>query len=164
MLNKLIDVTTSDRIGEKEFSGICILHTSEVLMLLNFNEETAEFDGFSLLRNEDFEAYSEWEEEDFEEIKKDNSKALIGDINPEDYSTFELALKKRQSTLVAVFNDEDLDSYYVGRVEGLKDDMLTLHLINEEAEWIETISLSLSSIWYIGFGTTYENELMKNAL
>lgn len=163
MLNKLIDIQCSTRIDEREFSGICLLHNDDVLMFLNFNEETAQFDGFTLLRNEDFESYAEWEGEDFEDLKNDNSKELIGTINPDDYKTFELAIEKLKSTVVAVFDDEELDSYYVGKVEGLKDNQLSLKLISEEAEWMDSKSFDFDSIWYIGFDSEYEKQLMNDA-
>lgn len=163
MLNKLIEIKTSSRVGEKEYCGICILKNNDVLMLLNFNEETAQFEGFTLFRNDDVDSYYEWDEEDHKEIKLDNSKELISSIDPSEYSTFESALKKRQSTMICIFEDDDFDSYAVGKVEGVKDNTLTYLSIDTDAKWTDSISLSIDSIWYIGFDTEYENKLLKNA-
>ena len=81
MLNKNIDIKTSSRADEKEYFGLCIAYNEEILVLLNFNEETLVYDGFTIFRNFDVEFYREWDSVDFAKLKQDNSEALLNDID-----------------------------------------------------------------------------------
>lgn len=164
MLNKTIDIKTSPRIGGKEYSGICVVHNEQILMLLNFNEITALYDGFTIFRNDDIELYREWDSEDFTEREMDNSRVILNEIDLSVFKNFECSLEQLSSKLIAVFTEDELDSYYVGKIISIKDNILSLQLISKESEWINMIELDIDTIWYIGFDSSYETELMKDAL
>ncbi len=164
MLNKNIDIKTSSRADEKEYFGLCIAYNEEILVLLNFNEETSVYDGFTIFRNYDVEFYREWDSVDFAKLKQDNSEALLNDIDLSCIKSFESAFQYLNSKLIAVYTYNDLESYYVGKVESLIGNELSLQLITKEAEWIDFIKLNIESIWYIGFDSTYEKQLIKDAL
>ena len=163
MLNKTIDIKTSSRIGEKEYSGICIVHNEKICMLLNFNEETGVYDGFTILRNMDVEFYREWGTEDYAELIHDNSDAFLNELNVSDFHDFKSSLEQLDTKLIAVFIENDLDAYYVGKIESLKGDTLSLRLISKDAEWIDVVELDIEAIWYIGFDSTYEKKLLSLA-
>ncbi len=143
---------------------MCIVHNEEILVLLNFNKDTSIYDGFTIFRNDDVEFYREWDSEDFNELKQDNSKSLLNEIDLSDLRSFKSAFKLLDSKLIAVYTDSDLKSYYVGKVESQIDNELSLQLISEKAEWIDLIKLNIKSIWYIGFDSTYEKQLLKDAI
>lgn len=143
---------------------MCIVHNEEILVLLNFNRETSVYDGFTIFRNNDVEFYREWDTEDLAEIQLDNSKTLLNEIDLTGFISFESSLHQLDSKLTAVFTDDDFDSYYVGKIESINDNILSLQLISEKSEWLDLIELDIVTIWYVGFDSVYEKQLMKDAL
>jgi len=143
---------------------MCIVHNVEILVLLNFNKEISVYDGFTIFRNDDVEFYREWDTEDLAEIQLDNSKILLNEIDLTGFTSFESSLHQLDSKLIAVFTDDDFDSYYVGKIESINDNILSLQLISEKAEWLDLIELDIETIWYVGLDSVYEKQLMKDAL
>jgi hypothetical protein len=70
----------------------------------------------------------------------------------------------KDEELIAIFDESDDDSYYVGQIKSLTQKELEMKLLNEDAQWIETKKISIDKITYIGFGTSYEKELIRKTL
>ena len=159
----VIDIDTAPN-WDKVYSGICLIANSEIVLLLNFNDETSEFDGFSILKNKDFEKYRVWEKEDYAELKNDNSAELIKAINIESFSDLKSSLKNLMSELVAIYTYDDEESYFVGKILSINENSIELKLITKDSKWTDKEKIKLEKISYIGFRTSYETELIKNVL
>jgi len=159
---KIIDIDTAPN-TDNVYTGICLVANTEIVMLLNFNEETGEFDGFTIIKNEDFEQYREWEEEEYSEVKNDNSESLIAAIDVNDFPDMETAFRTLTSELVSIFTYDDEDSYWVGKVLSVTNQEVELHLMTEDAEWSDVVFVEFKDISYLGFATHYEKELKEKA-
>lgn len=60
---------------------MCLVANSEIIMLLNFDEDNGGFNGYTIVKNNDVEKYRTWEEDEYSELKNDNSKNLIANID-----------------------------------------------------------------------------------
>ena len=159
----IIDIDTAPN-WDKVYSGICLVATSEIIILLNFNDETAEFDGFSILKNKDFEKYRVWEKEDYAELKNDNSTEQLKNIEIGNFSDLKSSLKNLMSELIAVYTYDDEDSYFVGKIVSINDSSIELKLIDKKSKWTDNELIEFEDISYVGFRTSYESELIKNVL
>lgn len=156
---RIIDIDTAPNI-DNVYTGICLLANGEVVLLLNFNEEYGDFDGFTIIKNQDFELYREWEDSEYTEVRNDNSKDLIAGIDSNDFQDMKAAFKTLTGKLVSVFTYEDEDSYWVGKVLVVNDNSVELQLISENAEWTDQQVFLFSDISYLGFDTRYEKNLV----
>lgn len=159
----VIDIDTAPN-WDKVYSGICLVANSEIVLLLNFNEETAEFDGFTIVKNKDFEKYRVWEKEDYAELKNDNSTELLKGINIENFSDLKSSLKHLISELIAIYTYDDEDSYLVGKILSINDSSIELKLIDKDSKWTGKEKIKIEEISYVGFRTSYETKLIKNVL
>ncbi len=67
--------------GDEVFSGVCIKATSELMILVNFNPESFEYDGYIILPAKDAGDYRLWSDEELEEIANDISRIILGNWN-----------------------------------------------------------------------------------
>lgn len=150
---------------DEVYTGICIKENHEVFIFICFNEETKEYDGFAILRSQEIEKYRYWNNEELSEIKTDNHKDFLNKLPLDKMNSFHdclVALRERE--LIAIFTSDDNDSYYVGEIKNLSDSKVTLRLLSESSEWLDEKEIVIDDITYIGFDTSYENELIKNVL
>jgi len=148
------------------YSGICLKSNDDIFVFICFNEETKEFDGFAIIRNYEIDKYREWDREELNEIKNDNSSDFINKLPLEKMNNMLKCLTELENEkLIAIFNESDDDSYFVGRIENLSKNEVELKLLNEDSEWIGNEKVKIEEITYIGFRTSYEKELLnKNVL
>lgn len=148
------------------YSGICLKSNDDIFIFICFNEETKEFDGFAIIRNYEIDKYREWDKEELNEIKNDNSSDFINKLPLEKMNNmFECLTELENEKLIAIFDESDDDSYFVGRIENLSKNEVELKLLNEDSEWIGNEKVKIDEITYIGFRTSYETELLnKNVL
>lgn len=130
-------------------------------MLLSLDEENGEFDGFTIIPNKDVEKYRIWEEEDYSELKNDNSESLISTIDLNNFTDLKTSLKSLTSEFVSIFTYEDEDTFFVGEVLSVNNDSLELHLVSQDGKWLDNLTITLSDISYLGFYTSYEREIAK---
>ena len=159
----IIDIDLAPNVDDV-YTGKCLVANSEIVMLLNFDEENGEFDGFTIVKNSDIEKYRTWEEEDYAELKNDNSESLVANINLSDFTDLEKSLKSLVSEIVAIFAYDDEASFFVGKILWATNDSVELHLIDEDSNWAENEIIKLSDISYLGFDTEYEREIKKNVV
>ena len=151
---------------DEVYSGICLKSNDDIFIFICFNEETKEFDGFAIIRNYEIDKYREWDKEELNEIKNDNSSDFINKLPLEKMNNmFECLTELENEKLIAIFDESDDDSYFVGRIENLSKNKVELKLLNEDSEWIGNEKVKIDEITYIGFRTSYETELLnKNVL
>jgi hypothetical protein len=158
---KHIDIAL-DKQKEIVFSGIELYSNDEILVFINFNEESAEYDGYSVFRIKDIYAYSEWTQEDFDEVKKDNSWYFKNKLKINGEQSFKSILKRSSDLgLIAFFTDIADEDYYVGKLNSIKGDEVVFNLIDEDKDWMGIKKINIDEICYFGFATTYEIELMS---
>ena len=144
------------------YTGKCVVANSEIVMLLSFDEENGKFDGYTIVKNIDVEKYRTWEEEDYAELKNDNSESLLANINLNDFTDLEKSLKSLVSEVVSIFTYDNEDSFFVGKILWVTNDSVELHLIDEDSNWSENEIIKLNDISQLGFNTEYEREIKKN--
>ncbi|MEZ4936887.1 MAG: hypothetical protein R2799_04770 [Crocinitomicaceae bacterium] len=146
------------------YSGICLKQNDDITIMLSFDDMHGKYDGFLILRTEDIETYRDWDEDDFAEIKEDNSAEFKSLFPWEEMNTFHDCLSVLQGKgLVSIFEEEEIeDGFLVGKIEKLTEQSLDLFLISEDGEWLETEEVELDDIAMIGFGSHYEKELEGN--
>jgi hypothetical protein len=159
----IIDIDLAPNVDDV-YTGKCLIANSEIVMLLNFDEENGEFDGFTIVKNSDVEKYRTWEEEDYAELKNDNSESLIANIELSKFTDLESSLKSLNSKFVAVFTYDDEDDFFVGKVLSVNNDSVELYLVDEDSKWTDIEVVKFSDISYLGFDTEYEREIQKNVV
>lgn len=149
---------------DKIYCGICLLINDQAILMLNFNDESGEFDGYTLLKSDDLSKYRIWELDEYSELKNDNREQFLSIVNIEDYSDLKTAFSNLTDELISIFTYDNTESYFVGKIEEINKNSILLKLINESSEWIETEKFDFDEISYIGFRTGYELELMNKVL
>ncbi|MDX6181128.1 hypothetical protein SGQ44_03115 [Flavobacterium sp. Fl-77] len=158
---QIIDIDTAPN-TDNVYTGVCLIANSEIVMLLNFDQENGEFDGFTIVQNRDFEKFRIWEDDEYSELKNDNSENVIATIDLNSFIDLETSLKNLKSKLVTIFTYNDEDTFFVGKVLEVNNDSVELHLITQDAKWSDVESFKLNDISYLGFETSYEKEIEKN--
>ncbi len=159
----IIDIELAPNVDDV-YTGKCLVANSEIVMLLNFDEENGKFDGYTIVKNSDVEKYRTWEEKDYAELKNDNSEILLANINLNDFTDVEKSLKSLVSEIVSIFTYDDEDSFLVGKILWATNDSVELHLIDEDSNWTDNEIIKISDISYLGFDTDYEREIKKNVV
>lgn len=159
----IIDIDLAPNV-DAVYTGKCIVANSEIVMLLNFDEENEKFNGYTIVKNSDVEKYRTWQEEDYTELKNDNSENLLANINLKDFKDLEKSLKSLVSEIVSIFTYNNEDSFFVGKILWVTNDSVELHLIDEDSNWSENEIIKLNDISYLGFETEYERKIKKPLL
>lgn len=148
------------------YSGICLKANGKICILIHFNDESGEFDGYAIIRDYEIEKYREWDDDELSEIKNNNASNYFDKFDVKKANDIYQCLSQlKQQQLISVFIDSDDDSFYVGHIEKISKEEIELKLIDENAEWIENEKILIKEITYIGFESSYEKELLnKNAL
>lgn len=160
---KIIDIDLAPNTDDV-YSGRCLVANSEIMMLLNFDEDNGEFDGYTIVKNNDVEQYRIWEENEYSELKNDNSEIFTATIDLSNFIDLEHSLKSLVSQFVAIFTYDDEDGYFVGKVLSVENNSVELHLVDEDFKWDEIEIIKLDDISYLGFDTEYEREIKKSLL
>jgi hypothetical protein len=153
-----------DKEKEHVHSCICIKSNKYVFVVVNYNKDTKEFDGFNVFRDKDIQAYYLWDEEDKAELKNNNFESFLNQVNLNKMNTFYSALKECSKTgLIAFYTNLNDNDYYEGKIVSLDRNSVTFQLIDEDSKWLENKIFKIKDISYFSFGTEYEKELMKLA-
>lgn len=157
---QLIDIDLAPN-QDEVYSGRCLVANSEIVMLLNFDEDNGEFDGFTILRNKDVEKYRIWDEDEYSDLKQDNSSDFLSAIDTNDFQDLASSLKHLTSEFVAIFIYGEEDDFVVGKVLSVEQDSVELHLVDTDANWSDIEVINLNDISYLGFNTEYEREIKE---
>lgn len=158
---KIIDIDTAPS-SDNVYTGMCLVANSKIVMILNFDEENEEFDGFTIVNNKDFKKYRAWEKAEYSELKNDNSESLKAKIDLKKFIDLETSFTYLNSKLVTIFLYDDIDTFFVGKVLAVNNNSVELHLITPDAKWSDRTTFKLSEISYLGFDTSYERDLSKS--
>jgi hypothetical protein len=151
-----------DKEREHVHSCICIKSNKYVFIVVNYNEETNEFDGFNVFRYKDIHAHCLWDEEDKAEVKNYNFESFLSQINLDKMNSFYSTLKEAAKTgLIAIFTGLGDDDYYEGKLLLIDRNKVTFRLINQDKKWTRKKTLKINEIAYFSFGTEYEKELLQ---
>ncbi|WP_269234221.1 hypothetical protein [Flavobacterium flavigenum] len=159
----IIDIDLAPNV-DAVYTGMCLIANSEIMLLLNFDEAKGEFDGFTIVKNNDVEKYCTWNEDNYLELKNDNSKDLIAKIDLNKFLDIATSLKSLKSKLVSIFTYGNEDSFYLAKILSVKNECVELHLLDEDSNWIDIKVIKFSDINYIGFDTQYERKYIKALL
>ncbi|MCT4639267.1 MAG: hypothetical protein N4A72_16295 [Bacteroidales bacterium] len=144
-------------------SGICLKYNKDVYISICYNDDICEYDGFAIIRNSEIGQYRYWDDEEISEIRSNNFEEFLDVLPLDNMNTFYECLKVLTlQKLITAFTSDDDNSFYVGNITELTTDILTLKLISESAEWLDTKGIRITDITYIGFGSAYEKELIKS--
>lgn len=96
------------------------------------------------------------------EIKNNNitqftKKLTIKNLNTY-YSWFKGLLNKE---LVAFFVNNDIKSYYVGKIQSVDRNNITVKIVDIKGSWRKTKTFKISNIIYFSFRTQYEIRISK---
>lgn len=153
----IIDIDLAPNVDDV-YTGKCLVANSHIVMLLNFDEANAEFDGFTIVKNSDVEKYRNWEEDEYAELKNDNSESLIATIELNKFTDLESSMTSLIDKFVSLFTYDDDDVFVVGKVLSVDYDSVELHLVDKHFIWSGIKVKKFSDISYIGFDTQYERK------
>lgn len=160
--NKLVDI---DFLPNRDllYSGYCIKQNRQVLILVNYNNRTKRFDGFTVFRPKEITKYRFWTKAKIQKVKKDNRKEIGSLLSIDKMNTFYSCLKSLgNDTLISFFTDNITKEYTVAKIKKLTRESVTLMLIDPNSKWTRTKSLRLVAINYFSFLTMYEQKLISN--
>lgn len=159
--NKFIDLDFAP-IRDMIYNGFCIKHSKQILILINYNNRTRQFDGFSVFRTKEISKYRYWSKTEIKSIKKDNRFEYENLLNLNKIKSYYSCLKQLgKNNLIAIFTQNIEAEYFVGIPINISRKAIKLKLIKENSEWSKTISISISEIDFFGFLTKYEKTLLK---
>ena len=114
--NKLIDI---DFLPNRDllYTGYCIKQSRQILILVNYDNRTKRFDGFTVFRPKEITKYRFWTKAEIQKIKKDNRKELVTLLSIDKMNTFYSCLKSlAKDSLVSFFKDNITKEYSVAKI------------------------------------------------
>ena len=156
----IIDIDLAPNVDDV-YTGKCLVANSKIVMLLNFDEANGEFDGFTIVKNSDVEKYRNWEEDEYADLKNDNSESLIATIELNKFSDLESSFKSLVNKLVSLFTYDDDDVFVVGKVLSVDYYSVELYLVDKYFKGLGIKVIKLIDISHIGFDTQYERKIRK---
>jgi len=158
---KVVDVGTNPEEIEV-YSGVCLKYTKDIFVLVIYNEDVGNFDGYTLLKGEDILEHRLWDKQDLKDIEDYNIKDFDYKLPLDKLNNFHDSLEfLKKKELIALFIKEEQDHCFVGKIKALNKKEVTLTLIDTGGNWVNDQSILINDIAYIGFDTSYEKELIK---
>ncbi len=138
--------------SECSHQGVCIKDSDEVSILVNYNEGENELDGYAFFRGKHIVRFrpvsASYLKEQLETFKNKLDISLIHD--------FKTGLDQaRKFGLLAITTKDDLESYYVGKLVDSSEEVIVLHLVDENSKWSEELEIELDDILFFSFNTKY---------
>ena len=96
------------------------------------------------------------------ELKNDNSKSFLANIDLNRFTDLQSSLRSLTSEFVAIFTYDDVNAYFVGKVLEVNNDSVKLYLVDKDSKWTDIEVIKFSDISYLGFDTEYEREIKNN--
>ncbi len=157
--NKSIIEIDLDPSYKTSYVGVCI-KDDDVTILVNFNEDDSMLDGYSIFRSSGIYMYRECIEMDY---KNEELNTLCSKIDTTACDGFsESILHASKFGLIAFYEKGDLETYYVGYLNKIKDQFCAFDLIDKNGKYIDSKEIEIDSIVYFSFYTSYEIEFMKH--
>ena len=145
------------------YSGFCIKHTKQIIILINFDKHKKTFDGYSVFKSEEINKYRLWNKKDEKNIKKNNIKKFLNLKNLAKMKTFDSVLNSLDmDEFIAVFTKGNLKECDVVKILKVGKEFIHLKYIDKKGNWIRKSKLKISEINFFSFLTKYENKLKNN--
>lgn len=158
----VIEISTFD--DRLLYSGACLRADEELWIIVNFEEEKGCFDGYTVFRNDDVDAYFVDEEEPVA-VPQNNLQEYADLRRFGSFSTFEDFFRSVSAThLVAIFDEVAVDSYYVGKVLSAGPEDFEVQLYTEEGEKGSLVRMAFSELKYFSFDTKYDRALAEKGM
>jgi hypothetical protein len=156
---KLIDINLFD--GKLTYTGICLVATKKIVVLINYDLKKKMFDGFTVFRNENFDSYEIWKEREIK-LNIDNATSFSEKYKFDKHKTFHSWFKELlDKKMVAFFTNNNLKSYYVGKIVGIDIKKIKVKLVDRKGSWTRTKTFNIADIDFFSFDTSLENKLDK---
>lgn len=134
---------------EATYTGICLLASKKIVVLVNYENKKKTFDGFTIFKNQDFNSFETWKKK-WVNITKDNSIDFIGKYKINRLRTFYSWFKELvDKGLVAFFTNNTCSSYFVGQIKAVDINKIKVKLIDKEGIWIKEKSFKISAIDFL---------------
>jgi len=144
------------------YSGICLKESHEVFILIGLNEDTLEYDGIIIIRSHEIEEYRYLESDESSNITIKDYEEIINSLTLNRMNTFYECLDfLKKKDLIAIYTEDDDESYYIGKIINLSNKSVTIELISKDGKWLKPEEITIKDITYLGFDSSYEKELMK---
>ncbi len=75
------------------YRGLCVNYKSEILNMVNYDEESGSFDRYTIFRNENVEDVCLWDEDEINGMRINNWSEYIDRLSLEEMTTFYSSLK-----------------------------------------------------------------------
>ena len=156
---RLIDFNLFE--GEIIYTGICLLATKKIVVIVNFNKRKNCLDGISIFKNENFESFEVWKKK-FTKINSQELDETVANFNIKQLRTYNAWFKKLKGReLVAIFCNNNFKDYYVGQILKVEKDRIKVRLVDIDGKWNRNKVFKIEDINYFSFGTKYEQKLQK---
>ncbi len=160
--HRLIDINLFDE--QITYTGICLLASKKIVVIVNYNNKLKIFDGFSIFRNENFDSFETWKKK-WIKYNYDNSMDFIKRYNVNKLRTFYSWFKQLANKgFVAFFTDNDLKTYYVGKITEVDAKKIKVNLVDKKGNFISRKVFNIVNINYFSFDTGYETKLFKKVI
>jgi hypothetical protein len=138
------------------------VYSKQIVALVNYDYRTKKYDGYTVFRKADVDAYYVWKKNEFLD-RKENATALLQSCIISKGKTIYGCLKKivEAKKLVAFYVGEDFKTYFVGQIKTLDRKKVTFKLINRDGVFTQQKTFQLKAIHYISFDTRYEFSLLR---
>jgi hypothetical protein len=144
------------------YSGVCIKQNRHVLILVNYNEETQGFDGYTILRTREVSRYRRWDSNENAKANRDTLHAYLGILPLEKMNTMYTCIREASRMgLIALFTGNDDSSYYEAYLTSIDREIARFRLLRPPKQRSRYLKMQLDDINYVAFDTSYERELNK---
>jgi hypothetical protein len=146
---------------ELTYTGVCLKANRHLWLIVNFNKKKMRFEGYTVLRNKDISTFTIWKKKGME-IKNNNLAEFAEKFSTKKINTFYSCLKKLLNNgLVAFFVNNDIKSYYIGKIHSLTHNSVIVKLVDTKGNWKRNKTFKMANIIYFSFQTQYEIEISK---
>lgn len=150
---------------EEEWSGEVLANSKNFILLHEVND--FEYGGFVIFNKKFITSITRTKQEKFDEkVIKKFAKKPDESVKWLDISSFETIFSslKKNFNGFCVDSTEDIDTFFVGKIEKIADKHLFLTAIDTYARFYkEPIHIKIKDIGYILFGDSYSTSLLKYA-
>ncbi len=158
-----IGIKRPDNYDSVYYSGVCLKATKNIWMIINYNIDINTFDGFTVFRNTDVEAYSVFIKKDLPKADKKQFNDLKTAVHIGRFNTIYSSLKSATNFgLVAIFVKGMYDAYFVIKVISVSKNEVEFWKVDKDGKLSKKKeTILLDNIIYLSFFTKYEKKLLK---
>lgn len=143
------------------YTGVCLQATRQLVVIVNYDSEQKQFDGFTIFRNADFEQYRVCSKKETP-LRINNLHEFSERYPQQRLRTFYSWLKYLQGRgLFAFYTGQDFESYFVGQIIAVNRKQVRVRGMDKKGTWIGYKTFDIAAIDFFSFDTTYEKRLQQ---